>query len=83
MACLVPLWETGMFQKLKSFLKRQVQDVPPELLQCEFGCRIKQCHHGKWVSCENRIRRMNEELADVMANDGGRPPKLTEPGCTP
>lgn len=37
--------------------------VPPELVQCEYECRVPQCSFQKWQSCENRIRRMSEEIA--------------------
>jgi hypothetical protein len=40
-----------------------IADLPPELMQCKLGCRVLECSHGKWRSCENRIRRMNEETA--------------------
>jgi putative ribosome biogenesis GTPase RsgA len=39
-----------------------IADVPPELAQCEFGCRVRECSHGKSEGCENRIRCMNAEL---------------------
>lgn len=52
-----------MFDWLKARLRwRLVEDVPVELAECEFGCRIKRCEHGEWLSCENRIRRMNREI---------------------
>ena len=40
-----------------------IADLPPELLQCEFGCRVRECSQGKWLTCENRIRCMHEEMA--------------------
>ena len=52
----------GMANIFKLF-KNLIADVPLELLQCEFECRVGQCNYGKWRNCENRIRRMNEEIA--------------------
>jgi hypothetical protein len=40
-------------------------DVPPELAQCEFECKVQACSHGRWASCENRIRCMNAEIAHM------------------
>ncbi len=40
-----------------------IADLPAELLQCEFGCRVRECSRGKWLTCENRIRCMHEEMA--------------------
>jgi hypothetical protein len=37
-------------------------NLPPELAQCESECRVGECSHGKWLTCENRIRRMREEI---------------------
>ena len=39
-----------------------VADLPPELAQCEDACNVGECTHDKWMSCENRIRRMQEEM---------------------
>jgi hypothetical protein len=36
-------------------------DLPPELAQCEDGCRVGECSQAKWDSCPNRIRRMRCE----------------------
>jgi len=53
----------NIFKRLKhawrGFL---IADLPPELAQCEDGCRIGECSQGKWETCENRIRRMREEI---------------------
>jgi hypothetical protein len=40
-----------------------IGNCSPELMQCEFECRARECSHGKWLTCENRIRCMNEEIA--------------------
>jgi hypothetical protein len=37
--------------------------VPPDLSQCEFGCRVRNCSRGKWLTCKNRIRDMRKEIA--------------------
>jgi hypothetical protein len=53
-----------MFEWVKRLLKRHViDDTPVELAECEFGCRVEQCEYGKWRSCENRIRVMNQLTA--------------------
>ncbi|WP_156898095.1 hypothetical protein [Methylocapsa acidiphila] len=53
-----------MFDWLRRMMRgRIIDDVPPELVQCEFGCRVAQCANGKWLTCENRIQAMNQELA--------------------
>jgi hypothetical protein len=50
-----------------------IADVPPNLAQCEFGCRVRECSHGKWQSCENRIRCMNAEIAHTQRqHEGGK-----------
>ena len=54
----------NIFKLFKNLFKGPfVADVPLELLQCEFECRVGQCNYGKWRNCENRICRMNEEIA--------------------
>jgi hypothetical protein len=46
-----------MFKTLKRFFAAHiVQDAPPELIACEFGCREGECRSETWVSCERRIR---------------------------
>jgi hypothetical protein len=40
-----------------------IANCPPELLQCEFECRVRDCSQGKWLTCNNRIRCMKEEIA--------------------
>jgi hypothetical protein len=32
-----------------------VQDVPEEIVRCEFGCRKQQCTGDEWETCERRI----------------------------
>jgi hypothetical protein len=39
-----------------------IANLPPELAQCEDACNVGECSHGKWLTCENRIRRMREEI---------------------
>ena len=39
-----------------------IADLLPELAQCEDGCRVTECSHGEWLTCENRIRRLREEI---------------------
>jgi hypothetical protein len=52
-----------IFTRLKQLLRGPVvADLPPELAQCEDGCRVGECSQGKWISCKNRIRRMREEI---------------------
>jgi hypothetical protein len=54
----------NIFKFLKNLFKGPfIADVPPELLECEYTCRVGQCNFGKWLNCENRILRMNKELA--------------------
>ena len=48
-----------------------VANVPPEDAQCEYECRVGECRHSKWLTCENRIRRMNEEIAYSHTKSGG------------
>ena len=58
----------NIFKLFKNLFKGPfVVDVPLELLQCEYGCRVRQCNYGKWRNCENRIRRMNEEIAFLQS----------------
>lgn len=53
-----------MFDWFRRMIRgRIIDDVPLELVQCEFGCRVEQCANGKWLTCENRIQAMNQELA--------------------
>jgi len=53
---------TNLVKWLKNVSKGPIiADLPPELLQCEFGCRVRECSQGKWLACENRIRCMHEE----------------------
>jgi hypothetical protein len=61
----------NIFKLFKNVLKGPfIADMAPELSQCEFGCRVLQCNHGKWQTCENRIRRMNEEIAFLQTKPG-------------
>src|SRR5664279_125480 len=54
----------NIFKLFRNVLKGPfIADTPADLSQCEFGCRVLLCNHGKWQSCENRIRIMNEEVA--------------------
>jgi hypothetical protein len=47
-----------------------IAKLPPELIQCELGCRVLDCSYGKWLGCENRIRRMQEEIAFAKMESG-------------
>jgi hypothetical protein len=47
-----------------------IAELPPELIQCELGCRVLECSYGKWLGCENRIRRMQEEIALAKMEPG-------------
>jgi hypothetical protein len=39
----------NIFKWFKDVLKGPfIADVPLELLQCEFECRVGQCNYGKW-----------------------------------
>src|SRR5208337_964485 len=61
----------NIFKLFKNLFKGPfIADVPLELLQCEYGCRVRQCNYGKWRNCENRIRRMNEEIAFLQSEAG-------------
>jgi len=61
----------NIFKLFKNLLKGPfIADVPLELLECEYGCRVGRCNHGKWLNCENRIRRMNEEIAFLQSEAG-------------
>jgi hypothetical protein len=44
-------------------------DLPPELAQCEDGCRVGECSQAKWSSCPNRIRRMQEEKSRLKLEE--------------
>ncbi len=45
-------------------------DVPPDLAQCEFGCRVQECSHGKWATCKDRVRYMKAEIAHTRRHGG-------------
>jgi hypothetical protein len=63
-----------MFKLLKHLFKGPfIADLPPGLMQCELGCKALQCNQGQWQSCENRIRRMNEEIAFSQNRSCGDP----------
>ncbi len=54
---------SDIFKKLARLWQEPlIADLPPELAQCEHGCRVPQCTQGDWIRCENRIRRMREEI---------------------
>ena len=44
-------------------------DLPPELAQCEDGCRAGECNQARWSSCPNRIRRMHEEKSRLKIEE--------------
>jgi hypothetical protein len=47
----------GIVARIRLWLRGEVvDDVPPELAACEFQCRVHECLHDKWESCENRLR---------------------------
>ncbi|SFK12177.1 hypothetical protein SAMN05444581_102221 [Methylocapsa palsarum] len=53
-----------MFERIKIFLEKHViQDVPPELEFCEFGCSRRNCEQGNWTRCPNRLRVDDHEEA--------------------
>ena len=57
-----------MFGWFKGLWVRNVAgDVPAELSQCEFGCRVTDCQHGKWETCENRVFDLHPEAPYVDA----------------
>jgi len=61
----------NIFKLFKNLFKGPfIADAPLELLQCEYGCRVRECNYGKWRNCENRIRRMNEEIAFLQSETG-------------
>ncbi len=50
-----------LFEWLKHLWREPlISDLPPGLAQCEDSCKVGECSHGRWISCENRIRRMEE-----------------------
>ncbi len=67
----------GVIEFFKSRLTGPfIADLPPELAQCELGCRVLQCNRERWQNCEKRIRRMNGELALLRAVRTGIPGQL-------
>lgn len=47
----------GIVAKIRLWLRGEVvEDVPPELAACEFHCRVHECLHDHWETCENRLR---------------------------
>lgn len=53
----------NIFKRLKNIWRGSlIMDLPPELAECESGCRVTECSHDKWLTCENRIRRMREQI---------------------
>jgi hypothetical protein len=63
---------SGFFKKFKvACTAPLIGDMPPELAQCETGCRVGECAQGKWLACENRIARMQGELAAASSSDPG------------
>ncbi len=53
----------NIFKKLKrGWRDFVVANLPPELAQCEDGCRVSECTQGAWLTCKNRLRRMREEV---------------------
>lgn len=64
-----------MFEWLKGFWARHIaQDVPVDLARCEFGCRIRECRHGDWQNCENRLLDVQREIAYAEAASRLEPP---------
>jgi hypothetical protein len=54
----------NIISSVKKFLTGPyIEELPPGLIRCELGCRVLECSYGKWLGCENRIRRMEEEIA--------------------
>jgi hypothetical protein len=52
-----------MLQWLKTVWGRHIiQDVPPDLARCEYGCRGSNCRHGDWQSCNARILEMEQQV---------------------
>lgn len=46
------------FHRLWRFVRRQiVDDLPEELVICEFDCRKGQCQQDQWETCDRRIRK--------------------------
>ena len=46
----------GMFRWLKRFFAAHiVQDIPADMIACEFGCRKGECRYEAWQNCERRI----------------------------
>ena len=46
-----------------------LEDLLPELAQCEDGCRAGECNQARWSSCPNRIRRMHEEKSRLKIEE--------------
>lgn len=59
-----------------------IADLPPELAECEDGCSVTECSHGKWLTCEYRIRRVRDEILfshpprQSEVGDGGGPKRV-------
>jgi hypothetical protein len=60
----------NIFKRLKNLWRGPlIMDLPPELAECEAGCRVTECSNDKWLTCENRIRRMREQIRFSRSKD--------------
>jgi hypothetical protein len=68
-----------MFERFKTFIERYViQDVPPELEFCEFGCSRRRCEQGNWDRCPNRSRSLEEAELFAAQNVPGFAKRTSE-----
>ncbi len=49
-----------------------VQEVPEDIMICEFDCRERQCAMGDWAVCD---RRLNQAAGEVMPDRRSHAPK--------
>ncbi|MBZ0248028.1 MAG: hypothetical protein K8F93_00070 [Burkholderiales bacterium] len=47
----------GFMSRIRLWLRGEIVDqVPSDIAACEFHCRVDECLHDKWETCENRLR---------------------------
>jgi len=58
----MPLSE-NLFKRFRCWVRDQiVQDLPEDIVLCEFDCRKEQCTMGEWERCERRLHKAAGEL---------------------
>lgn len=35
-----------------------VREVPPEMVACEYECKVGNCRDADWLDCVNRLRQL-------------------------